>query len=60
MVTLKLTEEEALILRDAVSEYKCHLSSDEKGIVRNISNFSGRRKEMIQSCIDIKNMIKIK
>jgi hypothetical protein len=59
-----LTLEEAILLRDAIADKKCLLSTVEvevKGVltpvVKPVDHFTGKRKEMIQSCIDLKNVL---
>lgn len=55
-IKLTLTYEEACLVRDAMKDMKCNLSSV-GGVVKNIDNFTGKRKEMIQSCIDVKTVL---
>lgn len=57
-ITLSLTEQEVILLRDAIVDKKCNLSSNENGVVqRDISKFSDARKQAIHSCVDIKTAL---
>jgi hypothetical protein len=59
-----LTTEEMILLRDAIADKKCALSTVEvevKGkkvpVVKPVDYFTGKRQEMIMMCIDLKNVI---
>jgi hypothetical protein len=56
MIKLTLTLEEAILLRDAIADKKCALSMV-GDVIKPVSTFTGRRKEMILSCIDLKTML---
>lgn len=55
-IKLTLTYEEAILLRDAITDKKCELSTV-NGAVKPVETFTGKRKEAIQSCVDIKNAL---
>jgi len=64
IILTNITLEEAILLRDAIADKKCALSTVEvevKGktvlVVKPVDYFTGKRKEMIQSCIDLKNVL---
>ena len=56
-ITLTLTQDEMILLRDAINNMRCELSTVNGVVRKDRTQFSERRLQGIDSCVDIKNQL---